>query len=172
MTGSAKDVGAALIAAECSSIEPRCAAKLGATLAAEYAVAGELERRGTHQVLVLSLVDVRTKQRIRSVHQTGASNADAKKLARAAYTRLIGGDVGELSVIANAQRGEVLIDGQVVAALYEGRTTISGLVKGSHRLAIRAKGFRPLDIDVTIESSTKQMVLLDLEQPDKLRPSP
>lgn len=161
--GSAKEIDAAILAAECSSIQPACAAKLGATLAADYAIAGELERRGTHQVLVLALVDVRTKQRIRSVHQTGAANGDAKKLARTAYSRLIGGDVGELAIVANAQRGEVLIDGEIVAALFEGRTTIGGLVKGSHMLAIRANGFRPLEVEVTIESTTKQMLLLDPE---------
>jgi hypothetical protein len=161
--GAAKDVDAAIMTAECSTIQPSCAAKLGATLGADFAIAGELERRGTHQVLVLSLVEVRTKQRIRSVHQTGATKADAKTLAREAYARLIGGDLGELAVVANARQGDVLIDGQVVAALFEGRTTIAGLVKGSHLLAIHAKGFRPLEVDVTIASTTKQMLLLDPE---------
>jgi hypothetical protein len=161
--GSAKDIDAAILTAECSTIQPACAAKLGAALAVDYAIAGELERRGPHQVLVLTLVDVRTKQRIRSVHQTTTSNGDAKKLARAAYQRLIGGDLGELAIVANAQRGDVLIDGEIVAALFEGRTTISGLVKGSHMLAIHASGYRPLEVDVTIESATKQMLLLDPE---------
>lgn len=161
--GTAKDVDAAMIAAECNSMQPSCTAKIGATFAADHAIAGELERRGTHQTLVLSLVDVRTRQRIRSVRQTGASTGDVKKFARTAYSRLIGGEVGELAVVANAQQGEVLIDGQIVGALFEGRVTIGGLVKGSHRLSIRAKGFRPLDVDVTIESATKQMLLLDPE---------
>jgi hypothetical protein len=161
--GTAKDIDAAILAAECSTIQPSCAAKLGATLATDFAISGELERRGTHQDLVLSLVDVPHKQRIRSVHQTAATNGDVKKLARQAYTRLIGGDLGELAVTANAQQGEVLIDGQIVAALFEGHTTIGGLVKGSHLLAIRAKGFRPLEVDIVIESTTKQMLLLDPE---------
>lgn len=161
--GTAKEIDAALLSAECSSIQPSCAAKLGATLAADYAIAGELERRGTHQELVLSLVDVRTKQRIRSVHQTSSSSADAKKLARTAYARLVDGEIGELAVVANARQGDVLIDGQVVAALFEGRTTVGGLVKGSHRLSIHAKGFHPLDVDVTIDSATKQMLLLEPE---------
>ena len=144
--GTAKAIDAAILAAECSAIQQSCAAKLGATLGADYAIAGELERRGAHQVLVLSLVDVRTKQRIRSVHQTGASNGDAKKLARAAYARLI--------------------DGEVVGALFDGHATIGGLVKGSHLLTIRANGFHLFEIDITIELATKQMLLLEPERPE------
>lgn len=161
--GSAKDIDAAILAAECSTLQPSCAAKLGAALGTDLAIAGELERRGSRLELVLALVDVHTKQRMRSIHQTNAANADMKKIARAAYTRLIGGDLGELAIEANAQQGEVLIDGQVVAGLFEGRTRIDGLVKGSHMLAIRAKGYRSLEVDVTIEAETRQMLLLDPE---------
>jgi len=161
VTGTAKQIDAALVTAECSAIQASCAAKLGVTLGAEYTIAGELDRRGTHQVLELSLVDVKTRQRIRSVHQT--SSGDAKKLARAAYTRLIGGDVGELAIAANAPQGEILIDGQIVGGLFEGRATIGNLVKGSHVLAIHAKGYRPFEVDITIEASTKQMLLLEPE---------
>ncbi len=163
VVASGKDSDAAAVAAECQAAEPRCAAKIGAALGAELVLAGELERRGTHHTLVLELVDVKTKQRVRSVRQTAAANSDAKKLARAAYSRLVGGDLGELAVIANAQQGEVLIDGQVVAGLFEGHTTISGLVKGPHLLSIHARGYKPLDIDVTIESATEQTLLLDPE---------
>lgn len=158
--GKPKAIEAATLAAECSSIEARCAAKLGEGLGAEVVISGELERRGTHQVLTLGLVDVRTKQRIRSVHQTGS---DGKKLAKAAYLRLVGGDTGDLAIVANAQRGDVLIDGQIVAALFAGKTTITGLIKGSHRLSIRAKGFRSLDMDIEIEAASKQMLLLEPE---------
>jgi hypothetical protein len=161
--GSAKAIDAAILAAECSTIQPICAAKLGTMFGTDYTIAGELDRRGTHQVLVLAIVDVRTRQRIRSVREVGATNADAKKLARAAYTRLTGGDVGELSVIANVQTGEVLIDGTIVAGLFEGKTTIGGLVKGTHLLGVRARGHRPIDIEITIGTATEQMLLLDPE---------
>lgn len=158
--GAAKDLDAAMLAAECDTLQPGCAAKLGAAVGADDVIAGSLERRGTHTELVLTLVDVAHKQRIRSVHQSGT---DPKKLARLAYSRLVGGDLGDLAIQANAQNGDVLIDGQVVAGLFEGKTTITGLVKGSHLLAIRARGYKPLEVDVTIEASTKQMLLLDPE---------
>lgn len=160
IAGKPKDIETATLAAECSSIQARCAAKLGSELGAELVIAGELERRGTHQVLTLALVDVRTKQRIRSVHQTGTNGP---KLANAANLRLVGGDTGDLAIVANAERGDVLIDGQIVAALFEGKTTITGLIKGSHRLSIHAKGFRSLDMDINVEAASKQMLLLEPE---------
>jgi hypothetical protein len=160
LVGTAKELEAARVAAECPAIEPRCAAKVGAAVSAEYAIAGELERRGSHVTLVLELVDVRAKQRMRSVRQSGG---DPKKLVRAAFLRLVAEDFGALTITANAQSGEVLIDGQVVAGLFEGRTHIERLAKGPHLLSIHARGFRPLDVDVTIEDSTKQTLLLDAE---------
>ncbi len=159
--GTRKQIDTALLDAECSSIQPSCAAGLGSGLAADYTLAGELERRGTHQVLVLSLVDVHAKQRLRAVREVAAATANAKKLARAAYDRLIGGDTGSLSIVANAQNGDVLIDGQSMAALFEGKATIDGLVNGAHQLSIRAAGYRPIDLDITISYATKETVLLD-----------
>ena len=161
--GSAKQIDDARRDADCDPATPRCAAEVGKAMGAELAIAGEVERRGTHETLVLSLVDVKTKQRVRSVRQT--SGGDMKKLARTAYNRLIAEDLGQLAIVANAQQGEVWIDGQVAAGLFEGKTTISGLAKGSHLLSIRARGFKPLDVDVTVEASTKQMLLLEPEAP-------
>jgi hypothetical protein len=163
VVGTPKQIDAAVLAAECSAIEPACAAALGAGLAADYTIAGELERRGTHQVLVMALVDVDTKRRIRSVREIGATRGDAKKLLRAAYARLVHAEAGELRLVANAPDGDVLVDGQVVGGLFEGRATISGLVNGTHQLAIRARGFRPFEIEITIDFATTQMVLLDPE---------
>ena len=160
IVGKPKDIETATLAAECSSSEARCAAKLGAGLGAEVVMTGELERRGTHRVLTLALVDVKSKQRIHSVHQSGS---DAKKLAKAAYIRLVGGDTGDLVLVTNAQRGDVFIDGQLIAALFEGKTTITGLIKGTHRLSIHAKGFRSLEMDVDVQAASKQMLLLEPE---------
>jgi len=161
--GTPKEVDDAMLASECNAIQPRCAVGLGETLAADYAIAGELERRGTHQILLLSLVDVHAKKRIRAVREITVTKGDAKKLARAAYVRLIDGEAGSLSIVANAQSGDILIDGQSVAALFEGRASIDGLVNGGHQLSIRAAGFRPFDVDITIQYATKETVLLDPE---------
>lgn len=163
VVGAPDKVDAALLAADCDPVQPACAAKLGAGFSAEIAICGSLELRGGHQDLVLSLVDVSTKRRVRSVRQTAAADADAKKLARAAYTRLVGGDLGSLAVVANAPRGDVLIDGQVVAALFDGRTTLTNLVRGTHLLAIRASGYKPFEVEITVERETQQMFLLDPE---------
>src|SRR6185312_14582206 len=54
--GTPKQITAAVLAGECSTIDAHCAAKLGDALGSEFTIAGELERRGTHQELVLALV--------------------------------------------------------------------------------------------------------------------
>jgi hypothetical protein len=144
---------------ECRLVEPTCAAAFGAELGVDYVLAGEAETHGKRQLLVLSLVNVKTRQRVRSLREV-VTNADTGKWARGAFERLVG-SVGEITVVANAQRGEVLLDGQLVAALFDGRTTISGIALGGHQLGIRAKGYRPLDIDITVDGSTKEMLLLE-----------
>jgi hypothetical protein len=159
--GTAKEIDRAQLAADCNAIDTTCATKLGAAFDARYTVAGELEQRGTHQVLVLALVDVGAKQRIRSVRETAGLKVDAKKLVRSAYVRLVEAEAGELALVANVERGEVMIDGALVAALFDGRTTITGLVNGTHQLSVRAKGYKPLDVDVTIDFATEQMVILE-----------
>src|SRR6476660_2525869 len=72
LEGKPKDIETATLAAECNSTEARCAAKLGAGLGAEVVISGSVERRGEHVVLTLGLVDVKSKQRIRSVRQAGS----------------------------------------------------------------------------------------------------
>jgi TolB-like protein len=156
---SPKDTQAAIMTAECSTDTPSCAAKLGTKLGADYTIAGELEKRGKNYIVTLALVDSKTKQRVRSIRDT--SSADPKKWAKKLYTKLVDSEAGQLAVVANAQDGEVWIDGQLVGALFQGKTTITGLINGGHQLSIRANGYRPLDVDITIEWATKQMVLLD-----------
>jgi hypothetical protein len=162
--GSRKEIDTAMLAAECSTIQASCSVALATKVGADYAIVGELDRRGGHRILTLSLVDARAKQRIRAVREVGAMTGDAKKLARTAYTRLIGDDVGALTVVANAENGDVLVDGHSVAALFEGKATIEGLVNGTHQLSIHARGFKPFDAEVEIQYATTETVLLDPEE--------
>jgi hypothetical protein len=161
--GTPKEIAAATIAAECSPTQRACAATVGTAVGAEFVLAGQLEQRGTHYVLLLSLWDVKTKQRARSLRDVVATTVDINKWSRAVYDRLADVATGDLTIIANAKNGEILLDGQVIAALYDGRATITGLALGTHLLAIRAKGYRPFEVDITIEGATQQAVLLDPE---------
>jgi len=156
-----KDVQAALDETDCKLVEPTCASSFGSRIAVDYVLAGEVETHGKHKRVVLALVNVKTRQRVRSLRDAIATASDNAKWARAMYDRLVAAAVGELTVIANAQRGEVLLDGQLVAALFEGKTTISGLVLGAHQLGIRAKGYKPIDVDITVDGSSKEMLLLE-----------
>ena len=163
LKGTPKQITKLSDAADCSALEPACSTKLGVALGADYAIAGELERRGEHQILTLALVDVAKKQRIRSLRDTVAIKGDMKKWARTAYNKLVDGEAGELVIAANAQNGEVWIDGQLAGALFEGRASVGGLANGGHQLAIRAKGFKPLEVEITVEFETKQSFLLEPE---------
>jgi len=161
LVGTPKAIDAAVVAGDCTTIQASCAAKLGSQLGAQFAVAGKLDRHGTHVQLTLVLVDVEHKARLRSVTQSGGG--DPKKLAKLAFDRLLGGDVGDLYITANAEHGDVLLDGQVVAGLFDGKTTITNLARGAHSLEIRAKGYKPFKVDITVEATTRQTLLLDAE---------
>jgi hypothetical protein len=157
----AKDTDAAIARADCSILQPACAASVGASLAVSHMLVGQLERRGARYTLTLSLVNVHTKQRVRSLRDTFAKSANLPRLARSLYSRILDEGTGELVIAANAQRGQVLLDGLAVTELYEGRATVSGVALGTHALEIRAAGFHPFTSDVEVDGRTEQNVLLD-----------
>jgi TolB-like protein len=159
--GTAKQVAAALVKAECRVTQTACVVAVGSALGADYVLAGEVTKRGKHQVLVLALVNVASKQRVRSIRENVASSVDARRWGRMLYQKLVEAELGELTVVANAQQGEILLDGQVVGALWNGRVTLVGIADGTHQLAIRAKGYRPFELDIRVEGVTKQNVLLE-----------
>lgn len=155
-----KDVVAAVTKAECDVMEPACAAKVGAALGIDYLLAGTLELRADRIVIQLGLFNVRTKQRTRSSRGIAvASTLD--KVVRTVYTQLVDATTGELTVIANAKQGDVVLDGQTVGSLWEGRVTISGLALGNHALSIKAKGYKPIAVDVRIDGSNTETLLLE-----------
>ena len=159
--GTPKQIAPALVKAECRITQTACAAAVGAALSADVVLAGEATRKGTHQVLVLSLVNVQTKQRVRSLREIVATSVDTKKWALAMFQRLVDGGTGELHLAANVQRGEVWLDGELAGALFNGRVTLGNLALGTHRLVVRADGHRALETDIAIEGITKEMVLLE-----------
>lgn len=159
--GTAKELAAAVAKADCKPIAQACAATVGATLGVDYVLASELDVRSQTYVLVLSLVNVRTKQRVRSLRESVATTSDLDKWARRTYERLVDPTSGELTIIANVKQGEILLDGLQAGALWEGRATISGLALGSHELAIRAKGYKPLAVEIRVDGNTTETVLLE-----------
>jgi hypothetical protein len=161
---SAKDVDAAVLRAECSILQPACAASIGEALAVSHVLVGQVERRGARSTLTLSLINVHTKQRVRSLREVIVKNANLPRLARSLFTRILDEGTGEIVIAANAQRGQILLDGLAVTELYQGRATISGVALGTHELQIRAAGYRPFTSDVEVDGRTEQNVLLDPAQ--------
>lgn len=159
---TAKATDAAITSADCSVLQPACAAAVGAKLGATHVLVGQVEKRGARYTIMLSLINVDTKQRVHSLRDT--SGADARKWARALYARILDEGAGEIVLAANAQRGQVILDGLPVTELYAGRATISKIALGAHQLEIRAVGYRPFTTDVTVDGRTEQNVLLDLAQ--------
>ncbi len=158
--GTSKELTAAVGKADCKPIAQACAATVGATLGVDYVLAGELDVRSQTYVLVLSLVNVRTKQRVRSLRESVATKSDLDKWAKRTYERLVDPTSGELTVIANVKQGEILLDGLQVGALWEGRATISGLALGNHELGIRARGYKQLAVEIRVDGNSTETVLL------------
>lgn len=156
-----KDIRAAKRRAECTATQVACAATIGATLGVDYILTGVVETRARRRVVVVGLVNVATKQRVRSLRDTSMAPADLKKWAQRIYERVISNDNGELVLVTNARGGEVLLDGQLIGALYEGKATLPNIAVGSHALVIRAPGFRPLEIEVIVDGTTKETLLLE-----------
>lgn len=163
--GTPKQIEQAVIAAECKVFDRACATKIGTVIGVDYVLSGEVDKRGTRHILVLALVDVRTKQRVRSLRDQVDSTVDTKRWAKAVYQKLVANTTGDLEIVSNAQRGEILLDGEPVAALFNGRATLTGIAIGTHQLGIRAKGFRPIDIDIDVAGTTRESLLLEPETP-------
>ena len=134
---------------------------IGAKLGVTHAITGKLEKRGARYTVTLSLINLATKQRVRSLRDTTTDKADVRKWARTLYTRTLDEGTGELVITANARRGKILVDGQPVTELYDGSATIAALALGAHQIEIRASGYKPFAVEVTIDGNTKETFLLD-----------
>jgi PEGA domain len=161
VTGSVKQIRDARRTADCSIEENPCAAKLGAQLGADFALAGELHRRTSHFELKLAIVDVATKKRVRLMREKIPANANLAQVAKRAIDKLTGkGESGELVVIANVPRAEVYIDDELRGELFESRATIT-LPQGRYKLSVRAAGKKPFEDMVNVDQATQLNVLLD-----------
>jgi hypothetical protein len=159
--GTTRQVADAIRTAECSVIEPTCAVKLGAALGADFAIAGELEKRGEHVELKMIVVDVAKKQKVRSLRDVVGGSSDMRKLALKSFDKLTGvEEMGELAIVASAKRGEIYVNDELFAALFDGRATLQ-LPVGRYRIAIAAPGKRRYEENVVVSGRTQLNVLLD-----------
>lgn len=158
--GTKKDRVAASTEACPNAMTAACAAVIGGKLGVEFVFAGHVETRNKKFLLELDMFSVRSGKRVRSLRDYAPSTVDPKKWALAVFTKLVETSTGSLQISSNAQHGEVFVDGQRVAELYQGRAMVSGLVLGMHKLELRAAGFKPYVDDVTVDGTTPVNVLL------------
>lgn len=147
--------------AACTPLGVQCAVVLGELLGVDFIVTGEVETRAQRRVVVAALVDVAKRQRVRSLRDTVTTRFDPKRWAQRIYERVVGSDTGELAIVTNGKGGEVLLDGELVAALYQGKAHITNVAVGAHALVIRAPGFRPLEVEVVVDGTSTETLLLD-----------
>jgi hypothetical protein len=161
VVGTGKTIAAAVLKADCALGEPACMTAIGTALGADVVVHGAVSRRGGKRTLQISLFDVATQQRIRTLTDTVASSVAPSKWARAVYERLVDVELGDLVIVANASRGEVFVDGVQAAILIEGKATVARLPLGNHRVAIRARGFKAFDVELAVDGFTTHSILLE-----------
>lgn len=158
---TAKAFDNAVADADCAITRPSCAASIGASLGVTHIVVGQLERRGSRYTVTLSLINVQTKQRVRSLREAAPTKLDVRRWARTLHARMLDEGTGELLIVANAKRGQILIDGLGVGELFEGRATLAGIALGTHQLEIRANGYRPFSTDISVDGRSEQTLLLE-----------
>jgi hypothetical protein len=159
--GNDKAWRAAKREAACTPLQLACAVKLGGLLGVDFIVTGEVETRAQRRVVVVAMVHVAKGLRVRSLRDTVTTSFDTRKWAQRIYERVVGSETGELTIVTNGKGGDVLLDGELVAALYEGKARITNVAVGAHALVIEARGFRPLEIEVVVDGATTENVLLD-----------
>ncbi|MGE0549657.1 MAG: hypothetical protein AB7O24_28485 [Kofleriaceae bacterium] len=156
-----KQLAQARVAVDCSAAEVSCTSAVGAKLGVDYMFAGTIESRGQRYVLELNVINVKTDKRVRSIRDVSSRGKPASRWARHVFARIVDDATGDLIVSCNAYRGIVLVDGQPVTELYEGRATVAGLALGRHSLEIRATGYKPYTDEVLVDGTTNISVLLD-----------
>ena len=159
--GNDKDWRAAKREAACTALQLACAVKLGGLLGVDFIVTGEVETRAQRRVVVVAMVNVAKQERVRSLRDTVTTSFDTKRWAQRIYERVVGSETGELTIVTNGRGGDVLLDGELVAALYEGKARITNVAVGAHALVIKARGFRPLEIEVVVDGASTETLLLD-----------
>jgi len=145
----------------CVVTELDCAGAIGERLGVDYVLVGEVATHGMRFVLTMSVINVTTKKRVRSLREFTPRSTTAKRWARTVYDRIVDDEKGELAISSNAPRAVVLVDGQRVTELFESRATLTGLSIGVHAIELRAPGFKPYTDDISVDGKTKLSVLLE-----------
>jgi hypothetical protein len=169
---SNKDLLEIKMLSDCSDEGRRCMSDVGKQLGAERLIYGKLERKKTGYELSLKLLNTETTEleaqadTIIPFSDMGTA-ASIGRHTRGLYGKLTGApEEGIVAITANAERGTVLVNGQIRTSLSAGSARVSGLTAGTHTITIEAEGFDRYQTDITIgpgETRTLRASLLSLD---------
>jgi hypothetical protein len=141
---------------ECSDEGLKCMSEIGQQMGAERLIYGKLEKKKGGYQVTLKLLNTEsrksegTAESVIPIADVSASGGLARR-ARTLYGQLIGApDEGGLEITSNAERGTVLVDGEIKTSLSAGSARVSGLASGSHSIAVEADGFERFETEVSI----------------------
>ncbi len=156
----------------CDTELPSCMAPIGSAIGASWMIYGNIRKEGANYVVGLTLLNVNTKTRERTLpNQLLPTNdaADTVKLgawAKKRYSTLV--DESNLGTVVievsteGADGGTVKIDGEERGTIANGRLPIPNLSDGKHRLVIEVGGFQRFEKDITVAPNDKTSIPVTL----------
>lgn len=155
----------------CEDAAVGCMSDIGKDLKADRLLYGSITRRKNGYQVSLDLLDVKKKAMERSTSELipfGEANAaGVARWSKTLYGRLTGSSAesgGTLVVTANADSGQVLIDGKPRGKLSGGTARITGVSPGSHTVGVQASGFKNWSGDATVTDGETTKVPATLEK--------
>src|SRR5688572_2374199 len=146
-----------------------CMSSIGKDMKADRLLYGRITKRKNGYQVSLDLLDVKKKEMERSASEiipfADATSPGIGRWAKTLYGKLTGTAEtgGTLLISANADNGEVFVDGKSKAKLVNGTARIGGLSEGSHTIGIQAPGYKTWagEATVTAGETTKMTATLD-----------
>jgi hypothetical protein len=158
--GSDKELIDQKLLNNCDNEAPGCMSAIGNQLGSDILMYGHFEKQGKQYQVTIKVLDVGRKAVLKTssdlIPVSEASGAALQGWAKKIYGRLTGESSGGTLVVkvSNADRGTILIDGDMKGTISSGTGTVSGLGEGKVRVTVEAEGFRRWEKDVNITSGS------------------
>lgn len=153
------------------NLDSSCTTRVAEAVNADDFVWGQVHRAGPGMIGVeLHLSSKRQPERVLAVSWPETLTAEAlrAKIRQAVADLTWQRGLGDVRIFAGTVNGEVFADGTAVGKILEGDTRVR-LPAGTHRIEVRAPGFRIISQTVTVKPNGTSEVTLQAEQLDRPR---